>query len=99
MITTSESHVSKVRAGAEKQVQPPAVSDVPDLPTYLPKDVSEMAVLNDQPLNQRARKVVIKQKAQTAMQSAPAKSYPWTISWSQSGLCVCARASCVYLQI
>lgn len=38
-------------------VQPPAVSDVPDLPTYMPKDPSEMAVLSDQPANQKARKV------------------------------------------
>lgn len=38
-------------------MQPPAVGDVPDLPTYLPKDPSEIAVLSDQPANQKARKV------------------------------------------
>jgi hypothetical protein len=61
--------------------------DVPDLPTYLPKDPSEMAVLSEQPLAQKSRKVVIRQKAQTAMQSAAAKSYPWTISWPTQGAC------------
>jgi len=38
-------------------VQPPAVQDVPDLPTYLPKEPSEIAVLSEQPLAQKARKV------------------------------------------
>jgi hypothetical protein len=57
----------------------------PRLAHYLPKNASEMAVLNDQPANQRERKVIIKQKAQTAMQSAPGKSYAWTISWAMQG--------------
>ena len=82
MAATSEANVSQIRAGTMKTVQPPAVADVPDLPTYLPKNVAEMAVLSEQPTNQRIRKVTIRQKAQTAMQSAPSKSYPWTIQWA-----------------
>lgn len=31
--------------------------------------------------------VVIRQKAQTAMQSAPSKSYAWTITWPTQGAC------------
>lgn len=83
MVATSEAHVSQVRAGTMKTVQPHTVSDVPDLPTYLPENQEEMAVLNDQPANQRARKVTIRQKAQSAMQSSPNKSYPWHITWAQ----------------
>lgn len=61
---------------------------MPDAPTYLPKNVSEIAVLSDQPEEQKARKVVIRQKAQTAMQSAGVKSYAWTITWPSQGACV-----------
>ncbi|TFJ81998.1 hypothetical protein NSK_006666 [Nannochloropsis salina CCMP1776] len=81
MVSASESHVEEIRAGTMKKVQPFLVADVPDLPTYLPQKEEEMAVLNEQPANQRARKVTIRQKAQTAMQSAANKSYPWYISW------------------
>jgi len=74
--------VERLVAENNRSVTPDHVYDVPDgLGPGLPEDPREVTTLDGQPALQRARTVVISQKAQSAMTSVGHKSKAWVLHW------------------